>query len=230
MNRRGFTLIELLITISVLIILTSILIIKLNPSKYFVENGAKSHDYEILVDAIELAEFYSGIPNSKYYDSKNPTEETLLQFSKEVNLESYLVPEYIDKIPDAYNNPWNIYKLPESPNSRDKGHVIADTLITMLEDGTASLEYKKFSYSSFTFNGKSSPFISDINLKNEIVKRDGIKEFPNIDNYLYYLYSGLDNLHILRINHPDRSETNLAAIRQKEDGSWEYVPYGQGYD
>jgi prepilin-type N-terminal cleavage/methylation domain-containing protein len=229
-NNRGFTLIELIIVLAILLTLTSITTVLYSPSRDHILEGLEKEEFRIVSNAIKLAEIYNDIPKNSFFDSENPTEESLLEYSKRVSLENHLVPDYLDKIPNRFNNPWDIYELPDNPTSRDKGRVVGDTLITMLEDGAANLQYNRFSYSSLTYNGNTSPFITDPQLKAEIISRAGLEDFPNIDNYIMYLYSGLNNLHIIRINHPDRSETNIGAIRQLNDGSWEFVPYGQGYN
>ncbi len=103
-NNSGFTLVELIIVLAILGIISAIAVPKFTNVKKEAEKKATEESARVLMNATRLAMVNGDLEEDEKLNSSNLTEATLLEYSKDHDLESILVPEYIDKIPDLYNS------------------------------------------------------------------------------------------------------------------------------
>ncbi|GAA0180051.1 hypothetical protein SH2C18_28110 [Clostridium sediminicola] len=231
-RKKGFSLVELVIVLAIMGILSVVVIPNFNKFKEEAKSVAKKADIKILMDAARLAMTSGDLEESEDFnlfnmDSLDSDEiEKYAKNNKEL-LESKLVPEYLDHIPDFNNKKTKtIYDL---NTDSGKGNAIADALASMLNSNKATLSFDYSDNHFFSYNGKSTYLISDYipGLKDEIVKQAGLSKFPDPSttdkNYYLYRSTSETGLVIIKIKSPSAWES-LSGIRQV-DGKWYRAEY-----
>lgn len=94
MRSKGFTLIELLITISILAIISSVAIVSYSQAQLTARDSKRKSDLRALQTSLEL-----------YYQRNNQTYPT----TSFTNLDSQLVPDFINKLPTDPSSPARNY-------------------------------------------------------------------------------------------------------------------------
>lgn len=94
MRSKGFTLIELLIAISILAIISTVAIVSYSQAQLSARDSRRKSDLRALQTALEL-----------YYQRNNQTYPT----SSFTNLDSQLVPDFINKLPTDPSSPARNY-------------------------------------------------------------------------------------------------------------------------
>lgn len=101
--KKGFTLIELIIVIAVLGILSAIAIPKFNGIKEETKKKVNQTNVQNLLKAAQTAMINGDLSENENFNLSNLSKESLLEYSKNNDLESILVPKYLDSMPVISN-------------------------------------------------------------------------------------------------------------------------------